>query len=205
LLRQPTDQLILYLIIALLLRSWRQGTFNSKNIKNTTGNVALVASDREHCVFCSIIEGQIPIAEVYQDANFLVLMDKYPINIGHTLVIPKLHYDNLLLMPHAEVGRLYSLVAIIAESVVTAVNGDGFNVGQNNGIAANQIVPHVHVHIIPRFKFDSPDGKWPNRRVGSFQELLETAQKIRSRINSSRIERIMSELAPMHPAREEML
>jgi histidine triad (HIT) family protein len=126
-------------------------------------------------------------------------MDKYPINLGHTLVIPKLHYDNLLLMPSAEVGRLYSLVAIIAESVVSSVNADGFNVGQNNGIAANQIVPHVHVHIVPRFKSDSPDGKWPKRRVGSYPELLEIAQKIRSKINSSRIHHVMSELAPMQP------
>ena len=146
-----------------------------------------------------------PIAEVYQDDNFLVLMDKYPINVGHTLVIPKRHYDNLLLMPPAEVGRLYSLVTVISESVVASVNADGFNVGQNNGIAANQIVPHVHVHIIPRFKPDSPDGKWPNRRVASFEELLETAQKIRSRIKPSLIQHAMSELAPMRRAYREML
>ena len=165
----------------------------------------MVTSDRQQCVFCSIIQGHLPIAEVYQDANFLVLMDKYPINIGHTLVIPKLHYDNLLLMPSAEVGRLYSLVAIIAESVVSSVNADGFNVGQNNGIAANQIVPHVHVHIVPRFKDDSPDGKWPNRRVASYQELLEIAEKMRSTINSSRIQRAMSELVRMHTTREEVL
>ncbi len=146
-----------------------------------------------------------PIAEVYQDDNFLVLMDKYPINIGHTLVIPKKHYDNLLLMPPTEVGRLYSLVTIISESVVASVNADGFNVGQNNGIAANQIVPHVHVHIVPRFKPDSPDGKWPKRRVASSDELLETAKKIRSRVNPSRIQHIMSQLAPMRQRHQELL
>jgi histidine triad (HIT) family protein len=161
--------------------------------------------DIQECVFCSIIKGNLPIAEVYQDVNFLVLMDKYPISLGHTLVIPKLHYDNLLLMPSAEVGRLYSLVAIIAESVVSSVNADGFNVGQNNGVAANQIVPHVHVHIIPRFKSDSADGKWPNRRVASFQELLDIAKKMRSTINLSRIRIAMSELAPIQPRPEEIL
>jgi histidine triad (HIT) family protein len=167
--------------------------------------VALGTGDKLHCVFCSIIEGHLPTAEVYQDDNFLVLMDKYPINIGHTLVIPKVHYDNLLSMPPAEVGRLYSLVTIISESVVASVNADGFNVGQNNGIAANQIVPHVHVHIIPRFKPDSPDGKWPKRRVASYEELLETAKKIRSRINSSRIQHAMSQLAPMRQTHQEVL
>ena len=179
-----------------------RGTFKSKNIKTTWGNVALDSSEKQYCVFCSIIQGHLPTAEVYQDANFLVLMDKYPINVGHTLVIPKIHYDNLLVMPPVEVGRLYSLVPLVAESVVASVNADGFNVGQNNGIAANQIVPHVHVHIVPRFKPDSPDGRWPKRRVASREELLESAQKIRSRMNLSRIQDTMSELAAMHAAHE---
>jgi len=85
-------------------------------------------------------------------------MDKYPINKGHTLVIPTTHYENLLQMPLPEVSRLYSIVPIVAKAVVSAVKADGFNVGQNNGIAANQIVPHVHVHVVPRFIDDSPDG-----------------------------------------------
>jgi histidine triad (HIT) family protein len=127
------------------------------------------------------------VAEIYEDVNFLVLMDKYPINVGHTLIIPRIHYDNLLLMPPKDVGRLYSLVPLIAKAVVSAVKADGFNVGQNNGKAANQIVPHVHVHIVPRFNDDSPNGKWPVRRVGSYEELLNVAEKIRSRLKSTLI------------------
>jgi histidine triad (HIT) family protein len=131
------------------------------------------------CIFCSIIAGELPVAKIYEDSNIFVLMDKYPINIGHTLVIPKIHYNNILLMPHEEVGRLYSFVPTIAKAVVSAVNADGFNVGQNNGRAANQIVPHVHIHIIPRFNDDSPDGKWPNRHVSSYEDLFEVAEKIK--------------------------
>ena len=108
-------------------------------------------------------------------------MDKYPINRGHTLVIPVRHYDTLLHMPPAEVGRLYSVVPSVAKAVVAAVEADGFNVGQNNGIAANQIVPHVHVHIVPRFIDDSPDGKWPARRVAQHDELEGLAEKIRKK------------------------
>ena len=139
------------------------------------------------CVFCSIIKGHSQVAEIYEDVNFLVLMDKYPINVGHTLIIPRIHYDNLLLMPPKDVGRLYSLVPLIAKAVVSAVKADGFNVGQNNGKAANQIVPHVHVHIVPRFNDDSPNGKWPVRRVGSYEELLNVAEKIRSCLKSTLI------------------
>lgn len=137
------------------------------------------------CIFCSIVSGQQPAAQVYRDSNFLVIMDKYPINIGHTLIVPKRHYDNILQMPLGEVGKLYSLVPAVAKAVVSAVKADGFNVGQNNGIAANQIVPHVHVHIVPRFIDDSPDGKWPARRVASHDELAKVAQKISKEINSA--------------------
>jgi histidine triad (HIT) family protein len=109
-------------------------------------------------------------------------MDKYPINPGHTLVMPIRHYETLLQMPPAEVGKLFSLVPAIAKAIVSAVNADGFNVGQNNGIAANQIVPHVHVHIVPRFHDDSPDGKWPARKVSSQEELVKIAYKIKEEI-----------------------
>ena len=122
-------------------------------------------------------------AEVYKDDGFLVLMDRYPITEGHTLVIPKKHYDNLLFMPCREVGKLYSLVPIIARAVISAVNADGFNVGQNNGKAANQIVPHVHVHIIPRFSDDSQNGRWPARHVASHEELTNVAERIKRLLN----------------------
>ena len=135
------------------------------------------------CIFCNIITKKLPHVDVYEDDNFVVLMDKYPISRGHTLIIPKIHYDNLLIMPRTEVGRLYSLVPIIAGAIVTAVRADGFNVGQNNGKAANQIVPHVHVHIIPRFNDDSTNGRWPMRRVASHEELSKIANEIKRFLN----------------------
>jgi histidine triad (HIT) family protein len=134
------------------------------------------------CIFCSIIAGQEAGAQVYRDSNFLAIMDKYPINPGHTLVMPIKHFENLLQMTPAEVGRLYALVPAVAKAAVSAVKADGFNVGQNNGIAANQIVPHVHVHIVPRFNDDSPDGKWPARRVVPQEELSKIAHRIKQEI-----------------------
>ena len=134
------------------------------------------------CIFCSIIAGQEPSVQIHHENGFLVLMDKYPINPGHALVMPTKHYETLLHMPLAEVGKLYSLVPRIAKAIISAVKADGFNVGQNNGIAANQIVPHVHVHIVPRFHDDSPDGKWPSRRVASQEDIAEIAQKIKNEI-----------------------
>ena len=134
------------------------------------------------CIFCSIVAGQEPGAQIYRDHDFLVIMDKYPINPGHTLVMPIKHYENLLQMPSLEVGRLYALVPSVAKAVVAAVKADGFNIGQNNGIAANQIVPHVHIHVVPRFHDDSPDGKWPARKVASREELAKMAHRVKQEI-----------------------
>jgi histidine triad (HIT) family protein len=135
-----------------------------------------------YCVFCAIIRGQSPVAKVYEDNTFLAFMDKYPITSGHTLVLPKYHYGNLFQMTEDEVGNLYRVVHTIASAVYSATGAQGLNTGQNNGKAANQIVPHVHVHIIPRYENDSRDGKWPSRKVSDYRELEEIANRIKKNL-----------------------
>lgn len=135
-----------------------------------------------YCVFCEIIKGRSPVAKVYEDNSFLAFMDKYPITLGHTLVLPKQHYSDLFHMTENEVGNMYRVVHGIAAAVYTATGAQGLNTGQNNGKAANQIVPHVHVHIIPRFEKDSRDGKWPSRKLVDYKELEEVSNKIRNNL-----------------------
>lgn len=135
-----------------------------------------------YCVFCAIIRGQSPVAKVYEDDTFLAFMDKYPITSGHTLVLPKYHYGDLFQMTDTEVGNMYRVVHTIASAVFNATRAQGLNTGQNNGKAANQIVPHVHVHIIPRYEKDSRDGKWPSRKVTDYKELEELATKIKKNL-----------------------
>lgn len=130
------------------------------------------------CIFCSIIQGDAPGVFVYTDNEFIALMDKYPVNYGHTLLVPKLHYHDLLSMPIDLIGRMYCMAANLAKAIVLSVKADGFNLGQNNGRAANQIVPHVHVHIIPRYNYDSPNGNWPSRKVASLVELARIGESI---------------------------
>lgn len=107
-------------------------------------------------------------------------MDKYPINKGHTLVLPKNHHENIFTMSDDEVGKLFSTVSFLAKGIVKALDAKGLNIGQNNGRAANQIVPHVHVHIIPRYSYDSQNGRWPSRNLISDEELEKIAEKIRA-------------------------
>ena len=111
---------------------------------------------------------------------FVAFMDKYPINTGHTLVLPKKHHKDIFTMGDDEIGKLFSTVSFLAKGIVKALDAKGLNIGQNNGRAANQIVPHVHVHIIPRYNNDSPNGRWPSRNLISDEELDKIAQKIKT-------------------------
>ncbi len=135
-----------------------------------------------NCVFCDIVAGDAAAAIVYEDETHLAFMDKAPVNPGHVLLLPKDHYPTLLDMPLKEVGPLFTRAAHIAAAVGDALGADGINVGQNNGRAANQIVFHVHVHIIPRYERDSPVGKWPTRQVAALKDLEQMAGKIRAHV-----------------------
>ena len=139
----------------------------------------------QKCIFCKIINKSIPNAIIYEDEKFLVFLDRYPINYGHALLIPKDHFDTILEMPLNLVGEMYSLVPQIAKSIISTIDGNGFNVSQNNGRSANQIIPHVHVHIVPRFSLEKVKGQWPMRKIANIEELKILADKIIANINFS--------------------
>ncbi|MGI0082598.1 MAG: HIT family protein [Nitrosopumilaceae archaeon] len=128
------------------------------------------------CLFCEIIAGKSPAYFVYEDETYVAIMDKYPIHKGHTLVIPREHHEKILDMSTESVATLFSKALPIARGVIEATSADGFNIGQNNGRAANQIIPHVHVHIIPRY---NDIAGWPKRTIADDKELEELASKIR--------------------------
>ncbi len=130
------------------------------------------------CVFCSIISKKSQAANIFENDEIIAFMDKFPINPGHTLVLPKKHHQTIVDMSIEETGKLFGLSSHLAKAVIKAVNADGFTLGQNNGEAANQIVPHVHVHIVPRFNNDSEVGRWPSRKTASIEELNNIAAKI---------------------------
>jgi histidine triad (HIT) family protein len=132
------------------------------------------------CIFCSIINDELDAIRVFENSDFIAFMDKYPINRGHTLILPKNHHESIFTMSDDEVGKLFSAVSFLAKGIIKALDANGLNIGQNNGKAANQIVPHVHVHIIPRYSYDSPNGRWPSRNLISDEELEKIAEKIRA-------------------------
>ncbi len=107
------------------------------------------------CIFCKIISGEIPSYKVYEDDYFLAFLDISQTTYGHTLIIPKEHYANLLEMPDELLDKLMIVVKKVAKGVKIVTKCEGFNVLNNNGEVAGQSVQHFHIHIIPRYPNDS--------------------------------------------------
>jgi histidine triad (HIT) family protein len=130
------------------------------------------------CIFCKIIAGQIPCTKVYEDASCLAFMDIAPISPGHTLVIPKKHYEAIREMPAEAAAALFRPVPGLAAAVQAGMQAQGLNVLQNNGRIAGQAVDHLHVHLIPRREGDGLGYRWPAQKA-DFDVLKRQAEEIR--------------------------
>ena len=103
------------------------------------------------CIFCDIILGKIPSRKVYEDDEFLAILDLSQTTKGHTLVMPKKHYDNFLAMPKEEYGKLMEKVQDIAETITQKMQANGCNILINTNEVAGQSIMHAHCHIVPRY------------------------------------------------------
>ena len=130
------------------------------------------------CIFCDIINGKLPCHLIHKDDNHIVILDRYPIDVGHTLIITKKPYEKLTDMSIEEIMDLFSQIPKIINAIIKATKADGFSIAQNNGKAAKQIIPHVHVHIIPRY--NTTETLWTQRKLVKDVELDNLVQKIRS-------------------------
>ncbi|WP_280588471.1 HIT family protein [Halorubrum sp. Boch-26] len=117
----------------------------------------------DDCVFCSIVAGDIPARTVHETDDVLAFLDANPLARGHALVIPKEHAQHVGDLDDELAAELFAAVTELTPEVQSTVGADGANVGINDGEAAGQEVPHVHVHIIPRFE---GDGGAPLHAVG---------------------------------------
>jgi len=130
------------------------------------------------CIFCDILDGKRDGHIIYEDESHVAFLDKYPIDVGHSLVIPREHHEKITDMTSENVGKLFALVPKIAKAILDATGADAFSLGQNNGKAAKQIIPHVHIHIIPRYNHKGTI--WTKRQISDDSELSELAKKTRN-------------------------
>ncbi len=133
------------------------------------------------CIFCKIVKGDIPCAEVYSDENILAFLDIAPISKGHTLIIPKKHYENLFDLPSVLGNDLISAMQKVGKAIMEATGATGINVVMNNYASAGQIVPHAHIHLIPRIEGDGLF-KVVQGKYDSNEEMMEVAKNIKNKL-----------------------
>ena len=102
-------------------------------------------------VFCKIIDGEIPSSVVYEDDDVLAILDISQTTRGHTLVMPKKHYDSFLSCPQEEMHKVMDVARRIGQAEISILGAKGVNILTNVGEVAGQSVPHFHVHVIPRY------------------------------------------------------
>ena len=130
------------------------------------------------CIFCDILSGQRVGYFFYEDDYHVAFLDRYPIDEGHSLIIPRKHHEKITDMNPDDVGNIFKIVPKIAKAILDATGADAFSLGQNNGKAEKQIIPHVHVKISPRD--DSKGTIWTKRQIANDDELLDLAKKIQN-------------------------
>ena len=116
----------------------------------------------ESCIFCRIVRKQAPASVVYEDEAVIAFLDIRPLNMGHTLVIPKAHYVDIFDTPEAQISHVHKVSKQIAVAVKKATRADGVSIIQQNGKAAGQDIFHLHVHVVPRFE---------GQKLAAFNEL----------------------------------
>jgi histidine triad (HIT) family protein len=136
-----------------------------------------------NCIFCKIIKGEIPAAKVYENNEIIAFLDIMPINPGHTLVVSKKHYEDLLSTPDEILCQMILKTKLIAKAVISAMKVEGFNLGINNGKVAGQIIPHLHFHIMPRYEGDGRK-LWLGKKSDP-KELTKIAKKIKEKLEKA--------------------
>jgi diadenosine tetraphosphate (Ap4A) HIT family hydrolase len=131
------------------------------------------------CVFCRIARNEEHASYIYEDKNVMAFLDARPVSEGHTLVVPRRHYENIYAVPDEEVANLFKIVKRVALAISKSEKAEGMSIIQNNGNVAHQVVFHFHVHVIPRYS--GKDSLRPRTFVEQ-TELDEIATRIRKYI-----------------------
>ena len=125
------------------------------------------------CLFCKIALGKLDASVVFEDEISLAFLDHRPLFVGHSLLVPKKHFELLSDLPAALVGPFFENVQLLSRAVEVGMGAEGTFVAMNNRVS--QSVPHLHVHVVPRRKKDGLKGFfWPRTKYKSEEEIIET-------------------------------
>jgi histidine triad (HIT) family protein len=137
-----------------------------------------VATQDPNCRFCQIIAGDEPGHVVFEDEGTLAFLDNRPLFPGHSLLLPRDHYETLAALPDELIGPLFKSARLLSVAVPKAMKKPGSFVALNNVVS--QSVPHVHIHVVPRKPKDGLRGFfWPRTRYDSEDQMREVAERVR--------------------------
>ncbi len=135
------------------------------------------------CIFCKIVAGDIPSAQVLETDHLIAFLDIGPVNKGHTLLVPKAHHETLADAPPELMAKVGEALPQLAAAVAAATGAEGYNLHQSNGACAGQVVPHLHFHIIPRFEGDGFVKHWQQTSYDD-DEMEKMREAIASRLDA---------------------
>ena len=140
----------------------------------------------ENCLFCRIVSGEVPAVVVFEDDDALAFLDHRPLFPGHTLLVPREHYETLTDLPAKHVGPLFNNAQLLARAVESAMEAEGTFVALNNRVS--QSVPHLHIHVVPRRRKDGLKGFfWPRTKYNTPEEMEVVQKKITQKIKHTKI------------------
>ena len=134
------------------------------------------------CIFCRIVSKKADAEILYEDEKVLALLDLKPFNPGHSLVVPKEHFETIYDIPEDIIAHLYKVVKKVAIAVKKAMGAEGINIIQSNELAGNQGIFHFHAHVIPRHfgdKLSDLGPVWESSIEAGREELKDGAERIK--------------------------
>ncbi len=133
---------------------------------------------KNNCIFCQIAAGQASAVRVWETERVLAFLDVVPVHLGHTLIIPKSHYENFLDLPDDLWLEMDQVSRKVAQALLQVLKAQGFNLGMNNFAAAGQIVFHAHIHVIPRYLGDGLHLIPQEKKKYQGEEMVQVGHKL---------------------------
>ena len=139
----------------------------------------------ENCLFCRIVSGELPAVIVFEDENTVAFLDHRPLFPGHTLLVPREHFETLGDLPATQVDPLFKSAQLLSRAIESAMDAEGTFVAMNNRVS--QSVPHLHVHIVPRRRKDGLKGFfWPRTKYKDQEDMENAKEKIIRKIKHTK-------------------